>query len=384
MRPARIALLAHSTNPRGGVVHALALGDALTRLGHDVVVHAPDAKGAGFFRRTLCEVAPFPVAPCRGGVAEMAEARIADYVRFFERREDRRFDIYHAQDGISGNALASLKARGRISNLARTVHHIDDFADQRLAAMQSRSIAEADLLFTVSQTWREILDRKFNRGSTVVGAGVDCTRYSPFADGHEAELRKRLGIRHGLVFLAIGGVEERKNTIRILEAFAQIRAIRRDAQLVIAGGASLLDHSDYQRRFAMRREELGLRGEEIVTTGAVSNDEMPALYRLADALVFPSVKEGFGLVVLEAMASGLPVVVGKIAPFVEYLADGDVAWCDPVNVTTIADAMLVAAASPVRARLITRGRLVATRHDWLTVAKAHVAAYAKAREPVHA
>ena len=52
--PLRIAILTHSTNPRGGVVHALELGDALTRLGHDVTVHAPDPCGAGFFRPTLC------------------------------------------------------------------------------------------------------------------------------------------------------------------------------------------------------------------------------------------------------------------------------------------------------------------------------------------
>ncbi len=54
-RPLSIAILAHSTNPRGGGVHALELGDALARLGHHAVVHAPDPKRAGFFRTTLCE-----------------------------------------------------------------------------------------------------------------------------------------------------------------------------------------------------------------------------------------------------------------------------------------------------------------------------------------
>ncbi len=380
----RIALLAHSTNPRGGVVHALAVGDALTRLGHEAVVHAPDAKGAGFFRRTLSGVAPFAVAPFKGDVADMAETRIADYLRYFERPEHRRFDIYHAQDSISGNALATLKERGLITAFARTVHHIDDFADHRLDALQTRSIARADQLFTVSRKWRDSLNDRLSRDATVVGNGVDCARYSPFPDGHDATLRADLRIRNGLIFLAVGGVEERKNVIHILEAFAQIRNIRRDAQLVIAGGASLLDHGDYQRRFALRREELGLRGEEVIVTGPIPDDAMPALYRLADALVFPSLKEGFGLVVLEAMASGLPVVVGKIPPFAEYLSDGDVAWCDPHNVTTIADAMLVAAASSSRTRLITRGRVVAARHDWLNVAKAHIAAYARAREPADA
>ena len=53
---------------------------------------------------------------------------------------------------------------------------------------------------------------------------------------------------------------------------------------------------------------------------------MPALYRCADVLVLPSLNEGFGLVVLEAMASGTPVVISRIAPFTEYLREGDVSW----------------------------------------------------------
>ncbi len=67
----------------------------------------------------------------------------------------------------------------------------------------------------------------------------------------------------------------------------------------------------------------------MIATGPLPQALMPALYRAADALVFPSVKEGFGLVVLEAMASGVPVVTSRIAPFTEYLGDDDAAWCDP-------------------------------------------------------
>ena len=61
----RVAILTHSTNPRGGVVHGLELGDALCRLGHQVVVHAPDATGAGFFRDTLCGTTGVPVSSDR-------------------------------------------------------------------------------------------------------------------------------------------------------------------------------------------------------------------------------------------------------------------------------------------------------------------------------
>ena len=76
----------------------------------------------------------------------------------------------------------------------------------------------------------------------------------------------------------------------------------------------------------------------MIRTGPLPQALMPALYRAAHALVFPSIKEGFGLVVLEAMASGVPVVTSRIAPFTEYLGDGDVLWCDPCDAGVDRDA----------------------------------------------
>jgi glycosyltransferase involved in cell wall biosynthesis len=111
---------------------------------------------------------------------------------------------------------------------------------------------------------------------------------------------------------------------------------------------------------------------------------MPSLYRLADALVFPSVKEGFGLVVLEAMASGLPVVTSDISPFIEYLGPDDVAWCDPFDVASIAGAM-TAVLGPTRRRdLISRSVRIAARHDWRNTARAHLDVYAGMKELRHA
>jgi glycosyltransferase involved in cell wall biosynthesis len=111
---------------------------------------------------------------------------------------------------------------------------------------------------------------------------------------------------------------------------------------------------------------------------------MPALYRAADALVFPSIKEGFGLVVLEAMASGVPVVTSRIAPFTEYLGGGDVMWCDPRDVASIAAAMAAATEGPSRAAMVARGFAVAARHDWTTAAHAHLPAYEALSEAAYA
>ncbi|MBW9053619.1 MSMEG_0565 family glycosyltransferase [Rhizobium mesosinicum] len=443
-RPLRIAMLAHSTNPRGGVVHAMQLSEALAALGHQVVLHAPDAKGTGFFREPVCGAVLVPVAQVsppspqrgedvrrtdegaersdassgkrdaelagaapssdpsghqpgsshgsqpvlrtpageKGEMTVMVEQRIADYVRYFENPAARDFDIYHAHDGISGNALATLKERGLIPAFVRTVHHIDQFADIRLMELQDRSIDRADLFFTVSSMWCKTLKETRGISSSIVGNGVDTKRFSPAID--VSALRRKLALPDGPVFLAVGGIEARKNTIAMLEAFRQVRAIRPDAQFVIAGGASLLDHRGYQGEFRAVLSSLGEHAAAVHILGTVADEDMPALLRLADTLVFASVKEGFGLVVLEAMASGVPVVVSSIAPFTEYLCNDDVVWCDPQNSASIAEAMAISLMPPVRAGLIPRGLDLAAHHSWQRTAAAHLQAYETLKEPAHA
>ena len=383
--PLRIAILAHSTNPRGGVVHALELGDALTRLGHDVTVHAPDARGEGFFRDTPCRTVCVAASPAGRNVTAMVETRVADYLKHFEREQNRRFDIWHAQDGISGNALATLKERGLIGGFARTAHHVDTFADPRLSALQLRALTSADCLFVVSRLWQQWIARELGRTAELVGNGVDTSRFSPAPDATDAVARRRLNlVPDAQVLLAIGGVEERKNTIGILRAFRALHSTHPCCRLVIAGGASLLDHDAYQARFAAELAQSGLPDGAVICAGPWPQELMPALYRAATALVFPSKKEGFGLVVLEAMASGVPVVTSRIAPFTEYLGDDDVLWCDPLDASSIVAAM-AASLDPVRsAQCVARGFAVAAAHDWTRTAQAHLASYYKLREPAHA
>ncbi|MCB4768010.1 MSMEG_0565 family glycosyltransferase [Ancylobacter sp. Lp-2] len=378
----RIAVLSHSTNPRGGVVHAMQLCEALADLGHRPVLHAPDAKGTGFFRTPRCEAVAFEVGPAPAGMTEMVEQRIADYVAHFEAAGTEGFDLFHAHDGISGNALATLKARGRIPGFVRTVHHIDAFADPRLAALQERAIRAADGWLTVSRLWQAHLAEVYGLAADLSGNGVDGARFRPQPDGGEGALRARLGLGAGPILLAVGGIEARKNTLRILDAFLQLRALHPKAELVVAGGASLLDHGAYQAEF---RAMLALHGAHGVhVTGPLADADMARLYRIADALVFASVKEGFGLCVLEAMACGVPVVVSRIAPFTEYLADDEAIWCDPQRPAAIADAMALALRPGSRATFAPRGLAVAARHDWTRVARAHLPLYTRLAETAHA
>jgi glycosyltransferase-like protein len=369
-RKLRIAMLTHSTNPRGGVAHAMELADAMNGLGHDAVLFAPGAKP--FFRQSRGRSVVIPITPANGCLREQVRRRIDDYVAWLSRPGAEKFDIYHAQDGISGNALADLTTTGVIPGYVRTVHHLDDFGDELLAQWDLRSIQAARQVLCVSDLWRNALRQRHGVHGRIVGNGVDRERFTPRPDSRENDVRQTLGLKGGPVFLSVGGVEARKNTLGALKGFLEMRRLHPSAQLVIAGGASLLDHSAYQTAFLAFLEASGAStgpGGSVILAGTIADDAMPALYRTADALVFPSLKEGFGLAALEAMASGVPAIVSRIAPFTEYLGEGECLWVDPNDPASIARAMAQALEPETRRRLIAAGLTAAKRFPWSATAR---------------
>ncbi|NYH24419.1 MSMEG_0565 family glycosyltransferase [Paraburkholderia bryophila] len=351
MSPLRIALFTHSVNPRGGVVHTLELATALTALGHDVTVFVPAVQGEKLFRLPPCRVVYAPIVLPQSSTVAMVEARIDAFKRALIEHEALSFDLLHAQDSISGNALAELKAKECIHGFIRTVHHLDPFDDSRLAAWQRRAYEDADQVLCVSETWATEMRSAYGIDAITVPNGVDVERFKHEQAHDDATLRQRLGINRdgGPIVLAVGGIEARKNTLTLLEAFAAVLRVLPRAQLVIAGGASLLDHDAYTRRLLQRAAELRLSigpQESVVVTGPLDDAAMPALFRSADVLAMVSLREGFGLVVLEALASGTPVVASAIAPFTEYLDDSTCYWANPADVDSIAAALLRALSAP--------------------------------------
>jgi glycosyltransferase-like protein len=373
MTPRRIALYTHSTNPRGGVVHTLELGDALARAGHDVTIFAPDPSGNGFFRSTAARQISISAAPAQASLPAMMVQRIGEISNYI-RASRQTYDIHHAQDSINANALLACVESGDIKSFLRTVHHVDSYADPRLRDWQYRGIHAASKCFCVSKIWQEFLVEEHNLHAEIVPNGVSLKRFSAHPNSHDAVLRTKLGIGQGPIFLAVGGIEARKNTMNILQAFSLLAQSAPHAQLIIAGGASLLDHSAYQLAFHAQLAALKI-ADQIILTGPLPDEDMPSLYRIADALVFPSVKEGFGLVVLEALATGTPVIVSRIAPFTEYLSDADCHFADPQQPQSIAAAMQNALTPQARENAMQARANIASRMSWDASAARHAALY---------
>ncbi len=393
-RPLRIGLLMHSLNPRGGVVHTLELADALVARGHAVTLFAAARPGQTLFRQTAAALSIAPLNAgdvstsdhAMDGMEAMVATRLNALVRHLRHLPDiAHFDILHSQDGITANALATLREEGRIPAFLRTVHHLDTFASPRLMAWQVRGVRGAAEVMCVSALWQGVLQRDWGLNARRVGNGVNLQRFVPQVDAARAQadaaLCAHLGVQpEGPVWLSVGGVEERKNTARLLQAFALARHHRPDAQLVIAGGASLLDHDAEARAFQAACQANGLasgqpHAHRVVITGPLPDEALPALYRRASAVAMPSLSEGFGLVVLEALACGTPAIASRIAPFTEHLGEHDVLWADPHSPEDIAQALLRSLNPADTAPVLARSHATCARHTWAASAARHEAIY---------
>jgi glycosyltransferase-like protein len=371
-----VGIFTYSTKPRGSVVHAGALAEALTRDGHDVTVYALGKSGQGLYRPLACAVEIIPAGDAPSEADALIRQRIAEFASGFAVRE-LRHDIFHAQDCLAANALLTGSPR-RFGPVVRTVHHVERFESPYLESCQRRSIVDADAVFSVSRmTQRQVLE-EFGRTTALVHNGVDPTRFSDAPPRGRAWLDARFGIGlEDVVLLSVGGVEPRKNSRRALQAIGRVFAEVPSLSWIIAGGDSIWDHSAYDACFLAELAELpaGL-SRRVVRTGALDEDDMTALYRLSDVLVFPSEQEGFGLCVLEAMAAGTPVLVPGREPFTEYLDADCAAFVDSDSVDSIAGALFALVRDPsLRARKAALARQRAAEFTWGRSAAIHAAHY---------
>jgi glycosyltransferase-like protein len=372
-----VALVTHSTNPRGGLVHALSLGEALHRAGTDVHLLTLGDPAVGLFRPTELPHTVLPGPSKEGTTLEQRVFAAIDTLTSALAERAARFDLLHTQDCIAARAAARVRDSGVPVGVLRTVHHVDDFSTPALIDCQRRAIVEPDRVLVVSEQWRAILRDDYGREAEVVPNGVDAARFPAPPAPVRAALRASLA-DPGFVFLAVGGVEPRKGTVHSFRALGALRAAGIDAVLAVVGGHSFQDYTAYREAALAELPSLGLTlGRDVVLLGTVTEEELAGWYHAADALAFPSVKEGWGLAALEAMCAGLPVIASDLPVFREYLVHGESALLPPVaDEAALAAAMraLVTDAG-LRERLRAGGHAVARRFSWATSAVRHQEIY---------
>src|SRR6185295_16413618 len=143
--------------------------------------------------------------------------------------------------------------------------------------------------------------------------------FRPRVAGQTVASLQALGITHGCYLLTVGTIEPRKNVGHVLDAYAGLPARLRSRYPLVVAGAVGWRAKTLERQL----QALASRGE-IRFLGRVADDDLPFLYAGAAAFVFPSLYEGFGLPPLEAMASGVPVLVSDRASLPEVMSDAGI------------------------------------------------------------
>lgn len=376
------ALVTYSNKPRGGVVHTLALAEALFDAGEDIHVIALGDDETGFYRPVNVPHTFIPAPPWADTLDERVFRSVDALAEGLTPLVDR-FAILHTQDCIAARAACRVRDEASGSahrvTVARTVHHVDDFTTQALIDCQRQAIFEPDELIVVSQHWRELLAREYEVEATVIYNGVDAARLTAGPGFDREAVRATISAGDRFLFLTVGGIEPRKGTLEMIEALALLkRRLGVPPLLVIVGGHSFQDHAAYREAALQRAGELGLSLEsDIVILGTVSERELVEWYNSADGFLFPSVKEGWGLVAMEAMAAGLPLIASDIPVFREYLVDGESALLiRPGDPESLAEGVQrVLEDEHLRSRLQEEGLDLVRRFTWDRAAADHRALY---------
>jgi glycosyltransferase involved in cell wall biosynthesis len=238
-----------------------------------------------------------------------------------------------------------------------------------LTTQVPRAVARANWILADSASTRHdlisLLDAPAER-ITVIYPGVE-PRFRPVDD---SDLLQRVRIRYDLpqrYILSLGTVQPRKNFTGLMEAFARLSVP--DLALVIVGGRGWLSDGIYRAA-----EELGL-GARVRFLGFVDDADLPALYSQAEVFALPSLYEGFGIPLLEAMACGTPVIAADNSSLPEVVGQAGI-LVSARDAGALADAMRQLLAHPERRQeLAQRGLARACRFSWRDAAEKLLATY---------
>jgi glycosyltransferase involved in cell wall biosynthesis len=281
----------------------------------------------------------------------------------------QRVDLVHAPNPAAVPPVASSQ------RLVVTVH---DLAFEYFPGMFPRTwrtlyrlgsraaVKRADAIITPSRNTAEDLLSRTKVDPARLHVVPLAASVPPSSAGSDLTLA-RLKIRRPYV-LFVGTLEPRKNLIRLIRAYRRLASTGVPHALVLAGPLGW-------RHDALMRE-IALSGPgEIVMTGELSGEDLDALYRAADAFVYPSLYEGFGLPVIEAMARGIPTVASNTSSVPEVTGDAALG-VNPLSVAEIAKAIeRILTDAELAQRLSMRGVRQAERFSWEETARLTLQVY---------
>jgi D-inositol-3-phosphate glycosyltransferase len=330
-----------------------------------------------------------------GPQAPMPRERVYGHLEEFEQGVDAwriaggvDYDLLHGHYWLSGVVGLDLRARwgvplfamfhtlGRLKNdVARTPAEREPAL--RLAE-EARLVAEADRIVAATAVERQRLIEDYRADAAriaVVPCGVDTDLFRPDT---AQQARAALGLGPGPVALYVGRLAPIKGLDTLLDALARVREHGRPLRLLVIGGDTDEPLDGHEGQLRRRVQRLGL-GQAVRFLGAQTQDTLRAYYVAADVTVLPSYYESFGMVALEAMACGSPVIASRVGGLTSTVRDGVTGFLVPEGDAPALAARLdaVLADPDLRWRLGREGVRWAARHRWPCVAEAICREYAR-------
>ena len=373
----------------GQCVYVRELSRTLSDLGCRVVVYTRDRGDGRSSREPFAEHAEVVRVPC-GPQGFIPKEQLLPHLGEFAGRVAREIsdvEIIHSHYWDGGFVASKLRGRQR---WLHTTHSIGMLKQQALPddakyAYEDRIRIETDVYrhcdYVVALTdleksqIAELYDVPESH-ITVISPGVDPATYRPPAD--RDVLRARLGLPSGHIVFTLGRLDERKGFDLFLRAAGDLlRHTDLVPHFVISAGVQ--SESERKERVKMDRiaVDQGL-GDRLLWRDILPPSEVPDYYGVADVFVLPSRYEPFGIVMLEAMACGTPVVATRHGGPSKVIEDGvDGFLVDPLHPSDVSQAIArVLASDTLRSQFGLRGRKkVETAYGWPVIAKRHLAAY---------
>jgi len=333
-----------------------------------------------------------------GPEAPMARERVHDHLdEFVEGVEEFRadhgldYDLIHAHYWLSGAVGLTLRERwgvplvqmfhtlGRLKNDA-TRNGAEHEPALRIAE-ESRIIGAADRIVAATVVERAHLAGHYGADPTriaVIPCGVDTELFTP---GDPAAARAALGLDDRPRLLYVGRIAPIKGLQTLLDGMARLRADGRRAHLCIGGGDADEPLNGHEGELRAQLGRLGL-GDTVTFVGAQPQERLRTWYVAADASVLPSYYESFGMVALEAMACGSPVIASRVGGLQTTVRDRVTGVLVPDHdAAALADALARVLDDPdLRWRLGREGVRWAAQHRWPCVAEAVCREYAALAE----
>ncbi|MGD9115800.1 MAG: glycosyltransferase family 4 protein [Dehalococcoidia bacterium] len=299
--------------PGGVCIHISCLEQQFTKMGHDVRVIAPASKAiSGFGDRFIPIGRPRPI-PTSGSIARLTlSLRLSARIKAMLDRE--RFDIVHLHEPLMPMLCTSVLRLSPTATVG-TFHASDGRPGYNLGRPISRFFLKKwfrklDGKIAVSQPAMEFAYGHFPGYYNIIPNGVDLEHFNPDV----APIEEFNDGRPNILF--VGRMEKRKGLNYLLDAFRRVKEAVPEARLIAVGPGTRL-----RRKYEKQVARQGLK--DVVFVGFASYEDLPRYYRTADVFCAPATgSESFGIVLLEAMAMGKPIVASNIEGYASVVSDG--------------------------------------------------------------